>query len=342
MTTLVMPCGPESIQRAAALIRRGELVAFPTETVYGLGANGLDGAAVIRIFEAKGRPADNPLILHIADMAQLAPLIGGPLPAAAEALARAFWPGPMTMVMKKSAAVPGEVTAGLNTVAVRMPSHPEARRLLSAAGLPVAAPSANRSGRPSPTTAAHVLEDMAGRIPLILDGGPCEVGLESTVVDVTGDVPRVLRPGGVTPEMIRRAAGAVLVDESALKPLREGEPARSPGMKYRHYAPKGRLTIVRGEGAKVAEAIAGAYDAAVAAGEKCAILASSGARYGGRAVRALGDTPREIAASLFAALREMDEAGVTRLFAEAVDTGGVGLAVMNRLGRAAAFDIWEV
>ncbi len=342
MKTLVLPCGAENIETAAGLIRRGELVAFPTETVYGLGANGLDGAAVTRIFEAKGRPADNPLILHIADMAQLAPLIGGPPPETAKALAQAFWPGPMTMVMKKSAAVPDEVTAELDTVAVRMPSHPDALRLLTAAGVPVAAPSANRSGRPSPTTAAHVLEDMNGRIPLILDGGPCAVGLESTVVDVTGGVPRVLRPGGVTPEMIRRTLGAVQVDESALRPLHEGETARSPGMKYRHYAPKGRLTIVRGEDAKVAAAIAAAYDAATAAGEKCAILAPSGAPYGGRAVRPLGDTPREIAANLFAALREMDEMGVTRMFAEAVDTGGLGLAVMNRLGRAAAFDILEV
>jgi L-threonylcarbamoyladenylate synthase len=275
-------------------------------------------------------------------MAQVAPLIAGPVPERARALADAFWPGPMTLVLPKSPVVPGVVSAGLGTVAVRMPSHPVARELIERVGVPIAAPSANRSGRPSPTRAEHVLEDMDGRVPLILDGGPCPVGLESTVVDVTGEVPRVLRPGGVTPEMIERALGAVKVDESALRPLREGETARSPGMKYRHYAPRGRLTIVRGGAAEVARAIAVRYDEAVAQGIRCAILAPSAAAYGNRRVRELGATPDAIARNLFQALREMDEAGVTRLFAEAVDAHGLGLAVMNRLGRAAAFDIVEV
>ncbi len=342
MKTLVASCDPESIERAAGLIRAGALVAFPTETVYGLGANGLDSQAVHRIFEAKGRPADNPLILHVSRLDDVLPLISGPLPDNARLLADAFWPGPLTMVLPKSALVPDAVSAGLDTVAVRMPSHPAAMKLIEKAGVPVAAPSANRSGRPSPTRAEHVLEDMDGRIDMVLDGGPCQVGLESTVVDMTGETPRILRPGGVTPEMIEQALGAVRVDESAMRPLREGETARSPGMKYRHYAPNGRLTIVRGGKDEVARAIAELYDGAVTRGEKCAILASSAERYGARRARPLGETPEAAAAALFQALREMDGDGIERIFAEAVDTAGVGLAVMNRLGRAAAFDILDV
>jgi L-threonylcarbamoyladenylate synthase len=342
MKTLLAPCDPASIERAAKLIQTGALVAFPTETVYGLGANGLDGEAVHRIFEAKGRPADNPLILHVSHLNDILPLIDGPLPDDARKLADAFWPGPLTMVLPRSHRVPDAVTAGLHTVAVRMPSHPAALKLIEMAGVPVAAPSANRSGRPSPTRAEHVLEDMDGRIDMVLDGGPCRVGLESTVVDMTGELPRVLRPGGVTPEMIERALGAVKVDESAMRPLKEGETARSPGMKYRHYAPNGRLTIVRGGKDQVARAIAEMYDEASGRGEKCAILASNADRYGARRTRALGETPEAAAAALFQALREMDGEGIQRIFAEAVDTAGVGLAVMNRLGRAAAFDILDV
>jgi L-threonylcarbamoyladenylate synthase len=342
MRTLVSLCDPASIEKAAALIRSGQLVAFPTETVYGLGANGLDGQAALRIFEAKGRPADNPLILHIAHLDQVLPLIDGPLPIKARVLADAFWPGPLTMVLPKSNLVPSEVTAGLDTVAIRMPSHPAALELIERAGVPVAAPSANRSGRPSPTRAEHVLEDMDGRIDMVLDGGPCQVGLESTVVDMTGEIPRVLRPGGVTPGMIESALGAVRVDDTALRPLLEGETARSPGMKYKHYAPEGRLTIVRGEKDAVAREIASRYDEAEAGGVRCAILAASAGRYGARNVRAMGETPEKVAANLFQALREMDEAGVQRMFAEAVDADGLGLAIMNRMGRAAAFDIIEV
>ena len=248
----------------------------------------------------------------------------------------------MTMVLKKSALVPDAVSAGLTTVAVRVPSHPAARALIEKAGVPIAAPSANRSGRPSPTTASHVLEDMDGVIPMVLDGGPCAVGLESTVVDMTGEVPRILRPGGVTPEMIASALGRVQVDESALRPLKEDEIARSPGMKYRHYAPKGRLTIVRGARKNVLREIIARYDAASQTGEKCFILAASRAPYGGRNVRELGRTPEEVARNLFAALREMDGEAVQTMFAEAVAADGLGLAVMNRMGRAAAFDIVEV
>ena len=332
MHTELCQADDASIRRAAALLRAGELVAFPTETVYGLGADALNGAAAARIFAAKGRPADNPLIAHIAGESGLAGLIAGEPCACARALMRAFWPGPMTLIFPKSPRVPREVTAGLDTVAVRMPSHPVARALICAAQTPIAAPSANRSGRPSPTTAAHVLEDMEGRIPLILDGGPCEVGLESTVVDVTGARPRILRPGGVTLEMLEGVVGDVDVDEGVLHQLQAGSQARSPGMKYKHYAPKGEVTIVTGP--RAAQEIARLYDAADG---RAAILAFSQADYGARRVYRLKNAPGE----LFAALRQLDEDGMETIYAEDVPTTGVGLAVMNRLMRAAAFRVVE-
>ena len=332
MHTELCQADDASIRRAAALLRAGELVAFPTETVYGLGADALNGAAAARIFAAKGRPADNPLIAHIAGESGLAGLIAGEPCACARKLMRAFWPGPMTLIFPKSPRVPREVTAGLDTVAVRMPSHPVARALICAAQTPIAAPSANRSGRPSPTTAAHVLEDMEGRIPLILDGGPCEVGLESTVVDVTGARPRILRPGGVTLEMLEGVVGEVDVDEGVLHQLQAGSQARSPGMKYKHYAPKGEVTIVTGP--RAAQEIARLYDAADG---RAAILAFSQADYGARRVYRLKNAPGE----LFAALRQLDEDGMETIYAEDVPTAGVGLAVMNRLMRAAAFRVVE-
>lgn len=332
MHTELCQADEASIRRAAALLRAGELVAFPTETVYGLGADALNGEAAARIFAAKGRPADNPLIAHIAGESGLAGLIAGEPCACARKLMRAFWPGPMTLIFPKSPRVPREVTAGLDTVAVRMPSHPVARALISAAQTPIAAPSANRSGRPSPTTAAHVLEDMEGRIPLILDGGPCEVGLESTVVDVTGARPRILRPGGITLEMLEGVVGFVDVDEGVLHQLQAGSQARSPGMKYKHYAPKGEVTIVTGP--RAAQEIARLYDAADG---RAAILAFSQADYGARRVYRLKNAPGE----LFAALRQLDEDGMETIYAEDVPTTGVGLAVMNRLMRAAAFRVVE-
>ncbi len=332
MHTELCQADDASIRRAAALLRAGELVAFPTETVYGLGADALNAEASARIFAAKGRPADNPLIAHIAGESGLAGLIAGEPCACARKLMRAFWPGPMTLIFPKSPRVPREVTAGLDTVAVRMPSHPVARALIRAAQTPIAAPSANRSGRPSPTTAAHVLEDMEGRIPLILDGGPCEVGLESTVVDVTGARPRILRPGGVTLEMLEGVVGDVDVDEGVLHQLQAGSQARSPGMKYKHYAPKGEVTIVTGP--RAAQEIARLYDAADG---RAAILAFSQADYGARRVYRLKNAPGE----LFAALRQLDEDGMETIYAEDVPTAGVGLAVMNRLMRAAAFRVVE-
>ena len=343
MQTQLLPVSPEALALAGQLIRSGELVGFPTETVYGLGANALDAGAVKRIFEAKGRPGDNPLIVHISRIDQLPPLIACEPSPAAKALMDAWWPGPMTLIFPKSALVPPEVTAGLDTVAVRFPAHPAARALIDAARRPIAAPSANRSGRPSPTAAAHVLEDMDGRIPLILDGGDCEVGLESTVIDMTGSEPRILRPGGVTPEMIASVAGSAGVDPAVMRPLAEGEVARSPGMKYRHYAPAGALTIVKGEDGAVIREICRRYDAALSAGQRPLILALEGhvPAYGERRVLSLGADAAGMAHAMFARLRDADGLGANALFSEAVDASGMGLAVMNRLGRAAAFHIVE-
>ena len=333
-TELLTPTG-EAIARAGALLRAGKVVGFPTETVYGLGANALDASAVDKIFAAKGRPGDNPLIVHIADADALAPLIRGEPSAAARALMDAVWPGPMTLIFPRSGRVPLRVTAGLDTVAVRMPSHAVARALIRAAGVPVAAPSANRSGRPSPTTARDVLEDMDGRVPLILDGGACGVGLESTVIDLTGGCARVLRPGGVTQAQIASVAGACEVDRAVLAPLGEGERPRSPGMKYRHYAPRGEVTVFRGPDA--AEKIIRRYDAC----EGALILALEGhvPLYGARRVLSLGADARDMAANLFGALREADRLGAREILCEGVEPTGVGLAVMNRLLRAAAFRV---
>ena len=343
MHTELLPVTSEALTRAGELIREGQLVGFPTETVYGLGANALDADAVRRIFEAKGRPGDNPLIVHISAIDQLAPLIAGTPSPAARALMDAWWPGPMTLIFPKSDLVPMAVTAGLSTVAVRFPAHPAARALIDAAKRPIAAPSANRSGRPSPTTAAHVMEDMDGRIPLILDGGPCEVGVESTVIDMTGGEPRILRPGGVTPDMIASVAGSAGVDPAVMRPLKEGEVARSPGMKYRHYAPKGALTIVQGAEDAVVRKICRMYDEALACGQRPLILALEGhmSAYGQRRKLSLGADAAGMAHALFARLRDADSLGANALFSEAVAADGVGLAVMNRLGRAAAFHIVE-
>ena len=344
MQTQLLPVTPSALALAGELIRAGALVAFPTETVYGLGANALDAEAVKRVFEAKGRPGDNPLIAHISALDQLFPLIAAQPSPAARRLMEACWPGPMTLIFPKSPVVPPEVTAGLDTVAVRFPAHPAAQALIDAARRPIAAPSANRSGRPSPTTARHVLEDMEGRIPLILDGGPCAVGLESTVIDVTGPVPRVLRPGGITPERIEQLCGGVAVDDAVLRPLREGERPRSPGMKYRHYAPAGALTIVQGPPDAVAEAIRRRYDEALAQGKRPLILALTphlGA-FPGRHALDLGPDAAAMAHTVFARLRDADALGADTLFCEAVPTQGLGLAVMNRLERAAGFNIVTV
>lgn len=341
--TILTKATPEAVKQAAEIIKAGGLVGFPTETVYGLGANALNGTAVRTIFEAKGRPGDNPLIVHVAAVEDIAPLIRGEITPAAQALMKAYWPGPMTLIFPKSDRIPDEVSAGLDTVGIRLPAHETARALIALSGCPIAAPSANRSGRPSPTTAQHVMDDMDGRIPMILDGGACQVGVESTVIDMTGSVARVLRPGGVTPQMIADVLGGVEVDGAVLRPLKEGEKPRSPGMKYRHYAPEGDLVIFSGEPQAVAEVICDHYDHAEGS---AAILALPGheAFYGDRHVIELGrgDSAESVAAGLFAALRRLDDEQVKYIFSEAVDAEGVGLAVMNRLGRAAAFHIVNV
>ena len=339
MKTELLKVNEESVALGARLIREGELVGFPTETVYGLGANALDARAVTKIFEAKGRPQDNPLITHVACVEEIPPLVRA-IPAAARKLMEAFWPGPMTLILPKADCIPDAVSAGLDTVGIRLPANADARRLIRAAGCPIAAPSANRSGRPSPTTALHVLEDMDGRIPLILDGGACQVGVESSVIDATGEVPVILRPGGITPEMVERVLGHVRVDEHVMSPLREGDVARSPGMKYKHYAPKAKAIIFSGAPEHVVSAICRRYDEQTAKGERVAILGLDEHRYGDRTFISLGSEkrPQEAAARLFAALRELDERGDTVALCEAVDTAGIGLAVMNRMGRAAAFD----
>ena len=329
----------EAVALAAQLIQGGELVAFPTETVYGLGANALDAQAVGKIFLAKNRPADNPLIVHVAS------------PEAAEALCfvtptartlmHTFWPGPLTLLLHKKPVIPAVTNAGLPSVAVRMPDHPVALQFLAACGLPVAAPSANLSGRPSPTTAQHVLEDMEGRIPLILDGGSCRVGLESTVLDLSGETPAIVRPGGVTREMLALVLPDVQVAETAMRPLRSGETALSPGMRHRHYAPEGRLTLVGGDADKVEIACKRLYREAEARGEKACLLIASErqAKYEGYRTCVLGslNEPETIAHALFTTLRTMDETGVKEIVCEAMDMGGIGLAIMNRLVRAASF-----
>ena len=336
MKTELMPVTAASIALGASLMSEGKLVAFPTETVYGLGADALNGKAVLKIFEAKGRPADNPLIAHISDKRELAPLVAC-VDERAQKLMDAFWPGPLTMVFPKSSLIPDAVSAGLSTVAVRMPSHPAARMLIRALGRPIAAPSANRSGKPSPTTAAHVFEDMDGRIPLILDGGPCGVGVESTVLDLSGDVPTLLRPGGITAEMLREYLPDLAIHPAVLHPLQSSAEARSPGMKYKHYAPNASIVIVRG----TPEQIAARYDASAASGKKTAILCADRAPYGDRFVYELGHDAGEMASRLFAALRAMDDDGVEAAFSEQTPTDGVGLALTNRLLRAAGFQVEE-
>jgi len=326
--------------QGAKLIQAGELVAFPTETVYGLGANGLDAAAVAKIFEAKGRPADNPLIEHIAKKSDVRRLWRR-MPRQAQLLMDTFWPGPLTLIAPKSELVPDEVTAGLDTVAVRMPQNKTARALIAKAGVPIAAPSANRSGRPSPTTARHVMDDLCGRIPLIIDGGPCRYGVESTVLSLAGE-PTILRPGAVTREMLAALIGEVRVSESILSPMKDGETAASPGMKYQHYAPSAEVVVVLGAPEQAARRIASLYRAAEAEGRTAEIAATEQTRqyYKGKRHVVLGDRtePETLCASLFSALREMD-ARADLILAEGIPAEDEGLAYMNRLLRAAGFRV---
>ena len=327
---------PGTIEEAAKLLREGQLVALPTETVYGLGANGLDENAVAKIFEAKGRPQDNPLILHIADASQMADICHS-IPKEAYLLAEKFWPGPLTMVLPAKEIVPKRTTGGLSTVAVRCPDHAATREIIKRAGVPIAAPSANISGKPSTTTAGHVWDDHNGKLPLIIDGGPCRVGVESTIVDLTDSRPRLLRPGGITPEQLLDVLGDLVVDKAVTAQIDKDAVVKAPGMKYRHYAPSCPLVIVTGSSEKAAKYIRSHF----AEGNRVLCFTEELPLYEGCDPLAYGseaDTST-LSAGLFAALRVLDDPAVTKVYARCPEGGGIAYAVQNRLKKAAAFQI---
>ncbi len=329
------------ICRAGEILRSGGLVAFPTETVYGLGANALDAEAAGKIYRAKGRPSDNPLIVHIADWDAIRK-IAIDIPAEAKRLADAFWPGPLTMILKKSDAVPFATTGGLDTVAVRLPGNAAARALIRAGGGYVAAPSANTSGRPSPTKAEHVVQDMDGVIDMIIDGGDVEIGIESTIVDLTDEAPTILRPGYISREMLGRVLGTVEVDR-ALTSEDESLRPKAPGMKYRHYAPRAQLFIVQGTQRQVREKINELAAANAAAGRSTGVIGTDESReyYANALVKSIGSRQDEssIARHLYGILREFDDSEVSVIYSEAFDTPQLGQAVMNRLIKAAGHQI---
>lgn len=334
MKTRFLSYSPQAVVLAAQTLQNGGLCALPTETVYGLGANGFDATAVSKIFTAKGRPQDNPLILHIAEWSMLEQLTSD-IPSAAYTLANAFWPGPLTMIFKRSAAVPDAVTAGLDTVAIRMPSSLVMQEVIRTANLPIAAPSANRSGKPSPTTAQHVLDDLDGRIDLIIDGGACEIGVESTIV-LLGSTPTLLRPGGVTLEQLQSVLGTIAVDPT-LYGAQTTTPL-APGMKYRHYAPNGSISVIRGTREQVINYI---QNAVASCSEKTGILAPDGyfTKTDADLVLSLGNSSATAANRLFSCLRAFDDAHITKIFAIDTPDTGMGLALCNRLYKAAGFQI---
>ena len=329
----------ENIEKAAEIIRRGGLLGIPTETVYGLGANALNADACRRIYEAKGRPQDNPLIIHVPDASWLSRYCEK-VPESAYRLAEAFWPGPLTMILPKREIVPYRTTGGLETVGVRCPNHPVTLAVIAAADVPIAAPSGNTSGRPSPTSAADMLEDMDGKIDGIFDGGPCGVGVESTIIDLTCQPPRLLRAGGLPLEELERVLGTVLVDKCITQLMTDGERPRAPGMKYRHYAPKAPVTVVTGDGKNSAAYIAAHAPEGV--GVIC--FSEFRAQFPGCVVHELGPEgdKSEQARRVFDALREFDATDVTEIFAQCPDDAGLGLAIGNRLKKAAGFHVVEV
>lgn len=332
--TMLLDSSENSIKKAAELIRAGEVVGMPTETVYGLAANAFNENAVRKIFAAKGRPADNPLIVHVSSFEEISPLVTE-IPVLARKCAELFWPGPLTMIMPKSDMIPMVTSGGLDTVGIRMPSNTTARTFIKECGCPIAAPSANLSGSPSPTTASHVLNDMNGRIPAIIDGGACGVGVESTVISFEGDGIRLLRPGFVSAEDLREVTENVLIDKGVLEMLDENARVSSPGMKYKHYAPKAEVSIVCGNSGEFngfcmknasADDVLMVFDESDAAGLENRLLV-------------LGKSDEEQAQRLFDALRELDEMGAKKVYARCPNKTGVGLAVYNRLLRAAAFRV---
>ena len=334
-----------AIAEAAALIREGELVAFPTETVYGLGADALSPAAARKIYAAKGRPSDNPLIVHISHFEELN-RIASEVPEQAKLLANAFWPGPLTMIVQKSALIPPETTGGMDTVAVRMPNHPVALRLIAESGCPIAAPSANSSGRPSPTEAGHVMSDMDGRIPLILDGGMVGIGIESTIIDLTEPVPMILRPGYITREMLEQVLGMEVCVDPGLIASDSGQKPKAPGMKYRHYAPRAELVLVEGETEKVIAKVNQLTAERQRAGQKVGVLATdeTESAYCADFVKSIGARSDEdaIARHLYSLLREFDELSVNTIYSESFATPRIGQAIMNRLLKAAGHQVITV
>ena len=327
---------PDAVRTAARILREGGVVAIPTETVYGLAANALSPEAVAKIFEAKGRPQDNPLIVHVSSLDEITPLVSEIKPEL-YALAEKFWPGPLTVIMKKSALVPDEVTAGLDTVAIRMPSHPAAREIIKESGLPLAAPSANASGRPSPTKAEHVKADLDGRIDAVIDGGDCSVGVESTVISLVSDPPLLLRPGGISPSQLEQVLGKIEISHAVFEKLEAGEKAQSPGMKYKHYAPKAKVTLIKGDFESYRKfLLAQKY-------RTCAVCFEGEGREFECAVEyGRKDDALSQAEHIFDALRRVDETGCEYAFVRCPDTHGVGLAVYNRLLRSAAFRVIDL
>ena len=335
-TRLLSASDPATPEIAAGIIRRGGLVAIPTETVYGLGANGLDEAAVASIFAAKGRPQDNPLILHVAEPKEMEKFCHS-IPESAYALADKFWPGPLTMVLPARDVVPKRTTAGLSTVAVRCPDNDATRAIIRLSGVPIAAPSANLSGKPSTTTAEHVLHDHDGKIDAIVDGGPCRVGVESTIVDLTEERPRLLRPGGITPEQLLEVLGDLVIDKAVTAQIDKDAVVKAPGMKYRHYAPAEPVVIVAGSREKAAAYIHRHFtpgDRVLCFTEELPLYADcSPLAYGSEA------DVNTLSAGLFAALRELDDPSIHQVYARCPEGGGVAYAVQNRLKKAAAFHI---
>lgn len=339
----------DAFPTACRILQDGGLVAFPTETVYGLGGDGLNADSSAKIYAAKGRPSDNPLIVHIADMSDVERL-AREIPDKARTLMEAFWPGPLTVILKKKPEVPDATTGGLDTVAIRMPSHPDAARLIRESGVLIAAPSANTSGRPSPTLAEHVIEDMNGRIDMILDGGAVGIGIESTIVDMTGDIPVILRPGYITKHMLEGVLGKVKIDKAIIEPDPNLRP-KAPGMKYTHYAPVGKLTIIEdSETGDVSDAVIDKInsetDSAEAEGRIAAVLTTNdkAERYNCKHVITLGESGAgtTVAARLYAALRECDRIGAEVIFSESFDRDELGFSIMNRLLKAAGHRVEKV
>lgn len=334
----------DAIARAGEILKKGGLVAFPTETVYGLGGDATNPDASHKIYSAKGRPSDNPLIVHITNMKALEEMVAE-VPQTAYALAERFWPGPLTMIFQKNDRIPYETTGGMDTVAVRMPSDPIARALIDASTGYIAAPSANTSGRPSPTQAEHVSQDLSGKIDMIIDGGPVNIGLESTIVDLTEDVPMILRPGYITLEMLREVLGEVRVDPGLIAADSDRKP-KAPGMKYRHYAPKADLKVVEGETDAVVQMINRLSGELSAQKKRVGIIATEETkeRYSQGTVISIGarDDEEAIARHLYGILRQFDELGMDAIFSESFETAGMGQAIMNRLLKAAGHQVLEV